>query len=335
MCQEWKERLEMLRRRRERGTTEQDKKDYKKDLLRCLDEGAESVDCASRLLTCVQGFYDAPGLVGGPVLGTLMDVLSGHRCRRMAEKLGLEKFGMTETEASLHVAMKGRRCVSTEREEELGVSLEEVSARGWLELQPKTYKKGGLAKISHLFSKNRNYYFVLHSCHGDGKCALEGYRAKPTVTSGSDRTKCAGLSKVKRCAGAPMRRGHEKQDCESFCSKTFLSHYSCMYNEEENRCESGHVSSANKCSDECGSESAALDKPEIVIELKDILSVGTFFFVQSVLFFVLSLCILSHSLTHSLTHPQENEFIHTHTLEHHQHRYGTTSEQRRTSCERI
>ena len=82
MCQEWKERLEMLRRRRERGTTEQDKKDYKKALLRCLDEGAESVDCASRLLTCVQGFYDAPGLVGGPVSGTLMDVLSGHRCRR-------------------------------------------------------------------------------------------------------------------------------------------------------------------------------------------------------------------------------------------------------------
>ena len=40
------------------------------------------MDCASRLLTCVQGFHDAPGLVGGPVSGTLMDVLSGHRCRR-------------------------------------------------------------------------------------------------------------------------------------------------------------------------------------------------------------------------------------------------------------
>ena len=47
-----------------------------------------------------------------------------------------------------------------------------------------------------------------------------------------------------------------------------------MYNEEDNRCESGHVSSANKCSDKCGSESAALDEPEIVIELRDVLSVG-------------------------------------------------------------
>jgi len=282
MCQEWQERLNMLQRRRERGMTEVDETDYKRDLLQCLDDGSETVDCASRLLTCVKGFHGSPGLVGGPPLGTLMNALTGHRCRLTARKIGLENFGMTETEGSLRVALKGRRCMSSSEalveEEDLGVSLEKVVTSGWLELQPKTYQKGGLARIRHMFSKNRNYYFVLHSCHGEGKCALEGFRASPTVTPQADRTKCASLYKVSKCRSAPMRRGHEKQDCESFCSKSFLNHYSCKYDEDEG-CVAGSSlerdeREKHKCADKCGSESAALEEPEIRIELKDILDVS-------------------------------------------------------------
>ena len=66
----------MLRRRRERGATEQDKKDYRRDLS-LLDEGAESVDFVASfdLRTRISTLRSC----GWSRLGNLMDVLSGHR----------------------------------------------------------------------------------------------------------------------------------------------------------------------------------------------------------------------------------------------------------------
>ena len=44
--------------------------------------------------------------------------------------------------------MKGRRCVTSEREEELEFRLE-VTARGWLEVRPRLKKE--VSRIPHLF----------------------------------------------------------------------------------------------------------------------------------------------------------------------------------------
>eukprot|EP00939_MAST-03C_sp_MAST-3C-sp1_P001180 g1180.t1 len=299
MCATWRERLAQLERWRETKALAPDMvdddvarqqyfEDYSERLVACLDRGGEDMECGPNLYLCVRGTGDdSPGLVGGPPVGTLLDALRDHRCFHAAKVLGMGDYGLTETEKDLRLAMMGRRCGGGRRKSPSDATSGnrgngDVIMRGWLELKPVTYGRGGLAKIRHFFSSSQSYYFELHSCFGSGACALKGYRADPRETT---RATCEASVRTNRCEAASLEIGNERESCDTLCVRSGTHDYRCVWSEETSRCVSRPSDRSTRCTGTCGSRAITKDargasersEPAVVVDLKDVAFVGTEF----------------------------------------------------------